>query len=169
MLCATPVLSSGPFGHVPETAGHVADIAGHDRETAGHLRPKYAHASCITRLRSACTGCARIGRQAAPVSCARVGGSCVRRYAKWVTRYREIGEQVLHSHDRRPLERPNRKGSEADRARILRTREKADGARRNQRANCEKGKPPRSSACLGSICLAPRRPAIPLTIRVLRQ
>ncbi|MGY6157351.1 hypothetical protein [Paraburkholderia graminis] len=44
MSCATPVLSSGPFGHVPETAGHVAEIAGHDPETAGHLRPKYAAA-----------------------------------------------------------------------------------------------------------------------------
>lgn len=42
MSCATPVLSSGPFGHVPETAGHIAEIAGHDPETAGHLRPKYA-------------------------------------------------------------------------------------------------------------------------------
>lgn len=45
MSCATPVLSSGPFGHVPETAGHVAEIAGHDPETAGHLRPKYAPAT----------------------------------------------------------------------------------------------------------------------------
>lgn len=50
MSCATPVLSSGPFGHVPETAGHVAEIAGHDPETAGHLRPKYAH-DTVSRLK----------------------------------------------------------------------------------------------------------------------
>jgi len=42
MSCATPILLSGPLGHVPETAGHVAEIAGHDPETAGHLHPKYA-------------------------------------------------------------------------------------------------------------------------------
>ncbi len=43
MSCATPILLSGPLGHVPETAGHVAEIVGHDPETAGHLHPKYAH------------------------------------------------------------------------------------------------------------------------------
>ena len=42
MSCATPILLSGPLGHVPETAGHVAEIAGHDPETVGHLHPKYA-------------------------------------------------------------------------------------------------------------------------------
>ncbi|WP_408119492.1 2-oxoglutarate dehydrogenase component E1 family protein [Caballeronia grimmiae] len=64
MSCATPVLPSGSFGHVPETAGHVAEIAGHDPETAGHvaeiaghdpetaghLRPKYALTAAITRV-----------------------------------------------------------------------------------------------------------------------
>ncbi|MCA8184687.1 integrase core domain-containing protein, partial [Burkholderia vietnamiensis] len=42
MSCATPILPSGPLGHVPEMTGHVAEIAGHDPETAGHVRPKYA-------------------------------------------------------------------------------------------------------------------------------
>jgi ribosomal protein S18 acetylase RimI-like enzyme len=35
MSCATPILPSGPLGHV-------AEIAGHHPETAGHVRPKYA-------------------------------------------------------------------------------------------------------------------------------
>jgi hypothetical protein len=43
MSCATPILPSGPPGHVPEILGHVAEIAGHHPETAGHVRPKYAH------------------------------------------------------------------------------------------------------------------------------
>ncbi|MEM5327800.1 hypothetical protein VSR34_14525, partial [Paraburkholderia sp. JHI2823] len=43
MSCATPILPSGPLGHVPEMTGHVAEIAGHDPETAGHVHPKYAH------------------------------------------------------------------------------------------------------------------------------
>ncbi|WP_265923417.1 hypothetical protein, partial [Cupriavidus nantongensis] len=42
MSCATPILPSGPVGHVPEMPGHVPEIAGHDPETAGHVRPKYA-------------------------------------------------------------------------------------------------------------------------------
>ena len=42
MSCATPILPSGPLGHVPEMPGHVAEIAGHDPEKAGHVRPKYA-------------------------------------------------------------------------------------------------------------------------------
>ncbi|MCA8451381.1 hypothetical protein, partial [Burkholderia vietnamiensis] len=42
MSYATPILPSGPLGHVPEMTGHVAEIAGHDPETAGHVRPKYA-------------------------------------------------------------------------------------------------------------------------------
>lgn len=42
MPCATPILPSGPLGHVPELTGHVAEIAGHHPETAGHVRPKYA-------------------------------------------------------------------------------------------------------------------------------
>jgi hypothetical protein len=42
MSCATPILPSGPLGHVPEMPGHVAEIAGHHPETAGHVRPKYA-------------------------------------------------------------------------------------------------------------------------------
>ena len=42
MSCATPILPSGPLGHVPEMTGHVAEIAGHDPETAGHVGPKYA-------------------------------------------------------------------------------------------------------------------------------
>ncbi|WP_129572289.1 hypothetical protein [Caballeronia glathei] len=42
MSCATPILPSGPLGHVPEMTGHVAEIAGHHPETAGHVRPKYA-------------------------------------------------------------------------------------------------------------------------------
>jgi hypothetical protein len=42
MSCATPILPSGPPGHVPEILGHVAEIAGHHPETAGHVRPKYA-------------------------------------------------------------------------------------------------------------------------------
>jgi hypothetical protein len=42
MSCATPILPSGPLGHVPEMSGHVAEIAGHDPEKAGHVRPKYA-------------------------------------------------------------------------------------------------------------------------------
>jgi hypothetical protein len=42
MSCATPILPSGPLGHVPEMTGHVAEIVGHDPETAGHVRPKYA-------------------------------------------------------------------------------------------------------------------------------
>ena len=50
MSCATPVLPSGSFGHVPETAGHVAEIAGHDPETAGHLRPKYAAGTLLSVL-----------------------------------------------------------------------------------------------------------------------
>ncbi|MFP4895598.1 hypothetical protein, partial [Paraburkholderia sp. EG304] len=40
--CATPILPSGPLGHVPEMTGHVAEIPGHDPETAGHVHPKYA-------------------------------------------------------------------------------------------------------------------------------
>ncbi|MEF9406812.1 hypothetical protein B7R77_07665 [Ralstonia solanacearum K60] len=35
MSCATPILPSGPLGHVPE-------IVGHDPETVGHVAPKYA-------------------------------------------------------------------------------------------------------------------------------
>jgi hypothetical protein len=42
MSCATPILPSGPLGHVPEMPGHVTEIAGHHPETAGHVRPKYA-------------------------------------------------------------------------------------------------------------------------------
>jgi len=42
MSCATPILPSGPLGHVPEMTGHVAEIVGHNPETAGHVRPKYA-------------------------------------------------------------------------------------------------------------------------------
>jgi len=42
MSCATPILPSGPLGHVPEMPGHVPEIAGHDPEKAGHVRPKYA-------------------------------------------------------------------------------------------------------------------------------
>jgi hypothetical protein len=42
MSCATPILPSGPLGHVPEMTGHVAEIVGHDPETAGHVHPKYA-------------------------------------------------------------------------------------------------------------------------------
>jgi superfamily II DNA or RNA helicase len=45
MSCATPILPSGPLGHVPEMSGHVAEIAGHDPEKAGHVRPKYALAT----------------------------------------------------------------------------------------------------------------------------
>ena len=68
MSCATPVLPSGSFGHVPETAGHVAEIAGHDPETAGHLRPKYARctlsdAGCLLIVfRCTCACCASVCR-----------------------------------------------------------------------------------------------------------
>jgi len=36
MSCATPILPSGPLGHVPETAGHV--------------RPKYAQKLCLSPI-----------------------------------------------------------------------------------------------------------------------
>jgi hypothetical protein len=42
MSCATPILPSGPLGHVSGMPGHLAEIAGHDPEKAGHVRPKYA-------------------------------------------------------------------------------------------------------------------------------
>src|SRR5947209_15372047 len=48
MSCATPILPSGPLGHVPEMIGHVAKIAGHDPETAGHVHPKYAFTTWAT-------------------------------------------------------------------------------------------------------------------------
>ncbi|MFP4894772.1 hypothetical protein, partial [Paraburkholderia sp. EG304] len=47
MSCATPILPSGPLGHVPEMTGHVAEIPGHDPETAGHVHPKYAVSAAI--------------------------------------------------------------------------------------------------------------------------
>ncbi|MFP4894927.1 hypothetical protein, partial [Paraburkholderia sp. EG304] len=56
MSCATPILPSGPLGHVPEMTGHVAEIPGHDPETAGHVHPKYAitHKSGILRTGGIC-------------------------------------------------------------------------------------------------------------------
>ncbi|MCA8016416.1 hypothetical protein LGM38_30685, partial [Burkholderia vietnamiensis] len=58
---ATPILPSGPLGHVPEMTGHVAEIAGHDPETAGHVRPKYAlddgrFQGDVVRVVQACDG-----------------------------------------------------------------------------------------------------------------
>ena len=56
MSCATPILPSGPLGHVPEMTGHVAEIAGHHPEAAGHVRPKYAHGrGCVYLYRSVST------------------------------------------------------------------------------------------------------------------
>ncbi|AUT65788.1 hypothetical protein C2L65_40560 [Paraburkholderia terrae] len=49
MSCATPILPSGPLGHVSEMTGHVAEIAGHHPETAGHVRPKYAAGNGLVR------------------------------------------------------------------------------------------------------------------------
>ncbi|SAL58122.1 Integrase core domain protein [Caballeronia turbans] len=51
---------------------------------------------------------------------------------KWLRRYQEAGEEGLRSQSRRPLNSPNRKVSEADRATILRLRAEHKGARRIQ-------------------------------------
>jgi transposase len=51
---------------------------------------------------------------------------------KWLRRYRDAGEEGLRSQSRRPLNSPNRKVSEADRARILQLRAERKGARRIQ-------------------------------------
>jgi transposase InsO family protein len=51
---------------------------------------------------------------------------------KWLRRYGEAGEEGLCSQSRRPLNSPNRKVTEADRATILRLRTEHKGARRIQ-------------------------------------
>ncbi|MGF6304927.1 transposase-like protein [Paraburkholderia sp. WC7.3d] len=51
---------------------------------------------------------------------------------KWLRRYRDTGEEGLRSQSRRPLNSPNRKVFEADRATILRLRSEHKGARRIQ-------------------------------------
>lgn len=51
---------------------------------------------------------------------------------KWLRRYQEAGEEGLRSQSRRPLNSPNRKVSDADRATILRLRAERKGARRIQ-------------------------------------
>lgn len=51
---------------------------------------------------------------------------------KWLTRYREQGEEGLRSLSRRPHHSPNRKVAEVDRATILRMRSERKGGRRIQ-------------------------------------
>ncbi|WNC95432.1 IS481 family transposase (plasmid) [Paraburkholderia sp. FT54] len=51
---------------------------------------------------------------------------------KWLRRYWDAGEEGLRSQSRRPLNSPNRKVSEADRATILQLRAERKGARRIQ-------------------------------------
>ena len=83
------------------------------------------------RLRLDCGGWRCITRPATPVSCVRCGISRPT-LRKWLRRYRDAGEEDLRSQSRRPLNSPNRKVSQSDRATILRLRAEHKGARRIQ-------------------------------------
>ncbi|AZU59722.1 amino acid-binding protein (plasmid) [Ralstonia solanacearum] len=74
MSCATPILPSGPLGHVAEMTGHVPEIVGHVPETAGHVAPKYAVNGSIS-LEGSVRRTAQTIRQYRPVALLNYYGS----------------------------------------------------------------------------------------------